>query len=210
MESRRLSLLIIRPQMLTFHAPYRRIQRRLLTLLNPTSSKFIFKVRSNANRHYNVSPYCGSIDAYATSEIQVELGFFDFQSNQLYRHRFVIQWAKSPKEDLPLGKEILSLFKNIPQSELDSVRIPIHLNEFGTPVSQSEWDLLGLVMDERLELRALCPNCEDPDRPKRAKRRKICRKICKILLIMGTIVGVYFLRHKIYEFIKIETDDIEL
>ncbi|KAH8419427.1 hypothetical protein KR222_011481 [Zaprionus bogoriensis] len=143
------------PQKMTFYAPYDRHQNRLITILNPTASRQLFKLRSNCSCYY-VSPKCGCIEPYDTREVTVRLHNFDFQSEQTYNHRFCVQCIQAPTDELMESQTILDLFKQTPLQRIHNVRIPIELQPHVCSVPQTELDAM-LPQNNQYYLKTLRP-----------------------------------------------------
>lgn len=137
------SILNVSPQNLMFYAPYNRIQNRLITILNPTPTRLLFKIRCNYPDKYNVSPNCGRIEPYDTTEVRISLNNFDFQNCPTYEHRFCVQCIQAPQYmDSFDIQSILNHFKETPSFEINNMRIPVELQPEVCSVPKSELDIL--------------------------------------------------------------------
>ncbi|XP_017851743.1 vesicle-associated membrane protein-associated protein A [Drosophila busckii] len=191
----------VNPKQLIFYAPYDRKQRRLITILNPTAQRLLFKVRCTTPLHYSVSPNSGSVAAYSTVEISVTLSHFDY-NNQLHEgHRFCVQCMPAPDDCLATGESVLSLFKQVPNREQLSVRIPVELQPTPIGIENLDLDCLLLhdVQDLLNNLRPLGGNCVDMlqqlphmPQPSRKSTNRFMWLLLIVFLVLTAASGVYY------------------
>lgn len=138
-KKRSYSIFNVSPQNLMFYAPYNRIQNRLITILNPTATRLLFKIRCNYSQKYKVSPNCGWIEPYDTTEVTISLNHFDFQNDPTYQHRFCVQCIQAYQYmDSFDSQSILNYFKETPSFAISNMRIPVELQPEVCTVPQSE------------------------------------------------------------------------
>lgn len=138
-KKRSYSIFNVSPQNLMFYAPYNRIQNRLITILNPTATRLLFKIRCNYSQKYKVSPNCGYIEPYDTTEVKISLNHFDFPNDPTYEHRFCVQCTQAYKYmDAFDSESILNYFKETPSFEISNMRIPVELQPEVCSVPYSE------------------------------------------------------------------------
>lgn len=145
MSKKRISYSIfnVSPQNIMFYAPYNRIQNRLITILNPTATRLLFKIRCNYPSKYIVSPNCGRIEPYDTTEVQISLNYFEFQNCPSFEHRFCVQCIQATQYmDSFDSQSILNHFKETPSFEINNMRIPVELQPEVCSVPKSELDIL--------------------------------------------------------------------
>ncbi|KAH8324259.1 hypothetical protein KR074_002675 [Drosophila pseudoananassae] len=203
-----MELLSVSPQLLNFYAPYDRSQRRILTLLNPTNSVVLFKVKSNAWRHYCVSPIAARIQPYDTHEVSISLRYFDFDEKKKYTHRFCIQSMYDPVDQCKTVK-VLSIFRKASSADISTLSLPVHLEakpiSLSNPYVMSPPCLKKIAVEQDEMLRPLCSEC--PDRLKTCKTEAPCEKkgvLFKLILVgsfMGVVLTAYFQRQMMQEFL---------
>ncbi|XP_017076089.2 vesicle-associated protein 2-2 [Drosophila eugracilis] len=201
-----MNLLCVNPKLLTFYAPYDRSQRRILTLLNPTYKQVLFKVKSNAHRHYNVSPNAGKIEPYCTSEISIILNHFSFEENVSYNHLFTIQSIYAPGKHFN-GETTLAIFRRVSRRKICSNIIPVRLEDKPLPLSKSSLESLSSFfknsMERDLQLRPLCPHCPKRLEFLQGQKKPINSGHIYKLFIFGSLVAVvftaYMQREQMYE-----------
>ncbi|XP_030384573.1 vesicle-associated membrane protein-associated protein A [Scaptodrosophila lebanonensis] len=216
MEQSKDNLLIVSPKILKFYMPYDRSQRRLLTMLNPTEFRLVFKVKANQQRHYNVTPNCGVIEPYTTTEVCISLNYFDFHPTRRYKHRFCVQCVRAPAN---LPHDLLDAFNEVERSELNNVRVPVQLNAKCVDVSDHQFtnmqfDRPDFPVDAlRQKFRPLCPNCAQHMERTRTEKTgcNLGRKLIALLVLIGGIVMAYFQREQIHSLLKmdLEPTDVE-
>ncbi|TDG47797.1 hypothetical protein AWZ03_005751 [Drosophila navojoa] len=135
-------LFCVSPKNMIFYAPYNRVQRRLITLLNPTEERLLFKVLTNAPWQYNAMPNCGFIEPYDISEVCISLHNFEFEPHKEYSHRVCIQCIRAPPTDYLNNQTILCIFKQVRRSKIHNVRVPIELNPEPICIPQHEVDAI--------------------------------------------------------------------
>ncbi|XP_022228043.2 vesicle-associated membrane protein-associated protein B-like isoform X2 [Drosophila obscura] len=128
------------PQSLIFSAPYNRVQRQVLTLINPTKWVLLFKLKTNAVQHYSVRPPSGQVQPLSTATVIITLSYFQFQSNICYRHRFSVQSIYRPVNGLRQGESALSIFQRTPRSDIWVASIPVRLEP--PPLTPSQLNLV--------------------------------------------------------------------
>ncbi|XP_043662429.1 vesicle-associated membrane protein-associated protein B isoform X1 [Drosophila teissieri] len=190
-----MELLSVSPQLLTFYAPYGHSQWRMMTLLNPTDRKVLFKVKSNAWRHYTVNPNTGRLEPYSSSEVIISLKCFDFHEDGSYNHLFIIVSMFAPQDHLN-GQTILEIFRGASRRDISSNCLPVRLEAQPFPLAISGLDSLrGFVknaVDKELQLRQLCAICANRlEVPVGQKKPKRSRHLSK-LVIMGSLTLVFF------------------
>ncbi|KAH8271879.1 hypothetical protein KR044_008669 [Drosophila immigrans] len=189
-------LISVSPQKMIFYAPYDRTQKRVITILNPTGKRLLFKIRSNAALNYNVVPNCGCLEPYDISEAFVSLSYFDFHEDRGYDHRFVILYMRSPCNDDALPAEsILCTFKQVRDlSEINQIRIPVELQPNPICIPQAELERL-LPPDTRNMLLGKLPvfgeeHLKHLSAPLKLKRRcSWLRALTILTVILSTLVG---------------------
>lgn len=189
------------PQKIMFYAPYNRTQNRLLTILNPTATVLLFKIRSNCPWKYSVSPNCGRIEPYDTTEVRISLSYFKFENGHTYKHRFCVQCTQAPQdaatEDI---QSILDFFKETPPSKINNFRIGVDIKPKVCSVPMSELQILmptnlhsslannlTLGFNCMQHLKQLNIQLSLPTLQK--KRRSLVRKIISFFLILTGILG---------------------
>ncbi|KAH8412662.1 hypothetical protein KR009_004341 [Drosophila setifemur] len=207
----RMELLSVSPHQMNFYAPYDRSQRRLLTLLNPNDRQVFFKlkVKSNAWRHYHVSPNAGKIEPYGTSEVSVSLNYFDFHENKEYHHRFCIQSIYAPEGWLN-GEKVVAVFRRIPRVQICSFNLPVQLEANPLSLSQSGLDSLSCLGEVALErnkqLKPLCPKCPEIlglsgklKKRERPERSGILSTVVIIVSLLGVFLTAYLQSQQMQE-----------
>lgn len=131
------------PQKIVFYAPYNRTQNRLLTILNPTATVLLFKIRCNCPWKYSVSPNCGRIEPYDTAEVRISLSYFKFQNGHAYKHRFCVQCTQASQDGASDNSQsILNLFKETPPSKINNFRISVDIKPEVCSIPNSELQIL--------------------------------------------------------------------
>lgn len=194
------SIFNVCPQKISFYAPYNRTQTRLLTILNPTASGILFKLRSNCPWKYSVSPNCGRIEPYDTREVSVSLNHFEFKNGHTYKHRFCVQCIEASRDaTTDDSQSILDLFKNTPSSQINNMRIAVELKREVYMVPRSELKImlptifysltnnrpLGFNFIQHfkeLNLQLTLPALQ-------RKRRNLARTIVSFFVILAGIIG---------------------
>ncbi|XP_070139652.1 vesicle-associated membrane protein/synaptobrevin-binding protein isoform X3 [Drosophila kikkawai] len=178
-----MELLSVSPQQLTFYAPYHGPQRRILTLLNPTHMVVLFKIKSNAFRHYRLRPNAGKVEPYATIEVRICLQCFDFHEDQKYNHYLSIQSFLKP-ENCFNGETTLAFFRSLPREQIYTKCLPINLENkplFLSKCGPESPCLEKMVMERNRPLRPFCPKCAVPSGPKKYQENGI--KIVVIITV---------------------------
>ncbi|EDV31300.1 uncharacterized protein Dana_GF15288 [Drosophila ananassae] len=189
-----MELLSVSPQLLNFYAPYDRRQRRILTLLNPTNSVVLFKVTSNAWKHYRVSPIAAKIEPYDTQEVSISLSYFDFDENKKYAHRFRIQSMYDPP-DRCKSEKVLAIFLKASRCDISTLALPVNLEAKPISLSNSYVKstpcLKKIAVERNEKLRPLCSEC--PTRLKMYKNTKNSEKkgFLSKLVLVGSLMGVF-------------------
>lgn len=139
-------LFCVSPRNMIFYSPYDRVQKRLITLLNPTGERLLFKVLTNAPWQYNAIPNCGFIDPYNISEVCISLHHFEFERDKEYSHRVCIQCILAPQTEYLNNQTILCIFKKVRRSQIHSVRVPIELKP--EPICIPQHELEGILQND--------------------------------------------------------------
>ncbi|XP_017860553.1 PREDICTED: vesicle-associated membrane protein-associated protein A [Drosophila arizonae] len=139
-------LFCVSPKNMIFYAPYDRVQKRLVTLLNPTGERLLFKVLTNAPWQYNAIPNCGFIEPYNISEICISLHHFEFERDKEYSHRVCIQCIRAPLTEYLNNQTILCIFKQVRRSKIHNVRVPIELKP--EPICIPQHELEGILQND--------------------------------------------------------------
>lgn len=189
----------VSPQTMIFYAPYDRTQKRIITILNPTAGRLLFKIRSNTAYLYSVSTSCGCVEPYDTNEVNVSLNYFDFHDDQIYNHHFSIHCIRSHCEDAEMSREtILCIFKDVHRSQINIVRVPIELQANPICIPQVELerllppDALGII-SENLHPVAIDHLKHMPLPIRRKKRCSLVRCLATLIAILTTLAGVSFI-----------------
>ncbi|XP_034474816.1 vesicle-associated membrane protein-associated protein A [Drosophila innubila] len=210
-------LFSVSPQTMIFYSPYDRTQKRIMTILNPTAGRLLFKIRSNAAYKYCVSPNCGCIEPYDTSEVNVSLNYFDFHDDRSYNHHFSILCIRSTCDnDEMQSQSILCIFKKIHRSEINNVRVPIELQPNPICIPQEELEKL-LPPDALNIIRGnLHPVGLDhlkhmPLPIRRKKRCGLLRTLATFIAIITTLAGAFMQRHSIEQlvYMHLKLDQVE-
>lgn len=133
-------LFSVSPKNMVFYAPYDRTQKRIITILNPTMQKLLFKILTNAPWQYNAIPKCGCVEPYDISEILISLNGFQFNHAEKYCHRFCVQCIPVPPAKLFDTQSILCLFKRVRRGMIHNVRVPVELKPKPLDIPQDELD----------------------------------------------------------------------
>ncbi|KAH8376797.1 hypothetical protein KR093_001396 [Drosophila rubida] len=192
-------LISVCPQTMIFYAPYDRTQNRVITMLNPTAKRLLFKIRSNAALHYRVVPNCGCIEPYDTSEVAVSLNYFDFHEDRGYNHRFMVLYIRSPHNDANMTAEtILCTFKQLrDEAKINHIRVSIELQPNPICIPQAELEVL-LPPDARNMLLAKLPvfgeeHLRHLSAPIKRKRRcSWLQTLATLAVIVSSLVGGKF------------------
>ncbi|XP_070139651.1 vesicle-associated membrane protein-associated protein A isoform X2 [Drosophila kikkawai] len=162
-----MELLSVSPQQLTFYAPYHGPQRRILTLLNPTHMVVLFKIKSNAFRHYRLRPNAGKVEPYATIEVRICLQCFDFHEDQ-----------------------------NLPREQIYTKCLPINLENkplFLSKCGPESPCLEKMVMERNRPLRPFCPKCAVPSGPKKYQENGIKIVVIITVFLLAVFLTAYLL-----------------
>ncbi|XP_062142895.1 vesicle-associated membrane protein-associated protein A isoform X2 [Drosophila sulfurigaster albostrigata] len=211
-------LISVSPQKMIFYAPYDRSQKRIITILNPTAKRLLFKIRSNAALNYVVLPNCGCIEPYNINEVSVSLNYFDFHDDRGYDHHFTVLYIRSPCNDNTMPAEsILCTFKQVrDQLKINQVRIPIELQPNPICIPQAELDMLLPPDTRNMMLTKLPVFGEDHLKHLSApmKRKKRCnwlRVLTNLAVIVSSLVGAFTQRHFIEEliYLHLTVDEVQ-
>ncbi|KAL7741062.1 hypothetical protein ACLKA6_013494 [Drosophila palustris] len=181
-------LFSVSPQTMIFYAPYDRTQRRIMTILNPTAMRLLFKIRSNA-----AYKYC------------------------FYNHHFSILCIRAPCDDTEMqSQSIMCIFKKVDRSEIHNVRVPIELQP--NPICIPQVELDRLLPPETLNIIQgnLHPVAIDhlKQMPLPKRRKKYCgllRTLATLFAIITTLAGAFMQRHSIEQlvYMHLKLDQLE-
>ncbi|EDW53978.1 GM18241 [Drosophila sechellia] len=203
-----MELLSVGPQVLTFYPPYDDRQRRMVTLLNPTDRRVLFKlllqVTSNAWLNYTVNPNTGRIGPYSSSEIIISLKSFDFNTDERYNHHFVIKSMFEP-QDHKNGQTILAIFRDVSRRDISSNSLLVRLEAQPFPLDchglDSLCDFSKTSVNTELQLRQLYENCANrlEEAPAKQKTPSGSRHLSKIVIIgsLTLVVLTAFVQRKL-------------
>ncbi|XP_020805969.1 uncharacterized protein LOC110182291 [Drosophila serrata] len=199
-----MELLSVSPQQLIFYAPYNGPQRRTVTLLNPTHLVVLFKVRSNAYRHYRLKPNAGKVEPYATIEIRICLQCFDFDEDQEYNHYLNIQSFFKPDNSFN-GETPLAIFRTVSRDQVYTKCLPIKLENkplFLTKCGPEAPCLKQMILERGHRLKPVCPKCAVPSISKTCRRRGIKCMFIIIVCLLAVFILAYLLLKDIGEMVK--------